>query len=794
MSDDTLLGTPITDEAIAAVHFFNGRLLTSRDLSREQDARRTADARVGAATGGGIAWGLEVNASGTGAGTSTGNVRVDPGLALGLAGNSLKLARPFTVTLVQPPSTTTASSDGSFTPCKPLGPGTYVAGDGLFLLTLAPIDQPHDLAPVLAIDNSRTRCNTDVMLEAVQLRLLRVNDFNATGTDARAVARLRNEVAYDCFGAKPRQSAHGQPLTSAVRMASQQVMPLGLIDRMRVDGSLSLCEVPLALIYMVGDAVVFIDGQSVRRRVAAAGATVPWAPWLGERLQATTEAQFAQFQEQVADTPAVLAEAATQSLSWLPPAGFLPAATDWRRFLGARAPAREVPLSAGDAPEVLASALACDPVQLAQTSDDTRFRIYRIGGTAAGPLLFVRDSRRIRHAEQIWLDGLRADLPGVSDVQSAIDTLRNGTCLHTVLRPGMDFARVERALADQSVVSVCFEPGLYELDQPLSFTRIDRLSIQGHGALLRCAGSEQVLVVVGGGSVDIDGLALEGGKVTVGGTANTAHGLGGALTVRDTRVVRIRGVSASTHDGGALGACGIHVRLNEPADTQTPERWLRVHISDCEVRVGARQSGILCLNADEAHLHDNHIRALDAQRPMQRGITVAGQRAGDIQVTRNQVWDAIEGITVATSDTSGKDSPALQTERLELAHNRVRVQLAGIERHESRYGLFVGNVASARVQRNEVHGDPEQAAELPLHGIRIAGVFGPQVLVRDNRLQGTAIGIRFQPSSYAHEQTLWVMEANVGEGLLGQEPRGNLIVIDEKWFKRVILRDNVELP
>ncbi|WP_338440576.1 hypothetical protein, partial [uncultured Aquabacterium sp.] len=112
MSDDTLLGTPITDEAIAAVHFFNGRLLTSRDLSREQDARRTADARVGAATGGGIAWGLEVNASGTGAGTSTGNVRVDPGLALGLAGNSLKLARPFTVTLVQPPSTTTASSDG----------------------------------------------------------------------------------------------------------------------------------------------------------------------------------------------------------------------------------------------------------------------------------------------------------------------------------------------------------------------------------------------------------------------------------------------------------------------------------------------------------------------------------------------------------------------------------------------------------------------------------------------------------------------------------------------------------
>lgn len=793
MSDNTLLGTPITDEAIAAVHFFNGRLLTSRDLSREQDARRTADARVGAATGGGIAWGLEVNASGTSSGNSAGSVRVDPGLALGMAGNTLKLARPLTVTLVQPPSTTTASSDGGFTPCKPLGPGTYVAGDGLFVLTLAPIDQPHDLAPVLAIDNSRTRCNTDVTLEAVQLRLLRINDFNATGTDARAVARLRNEVAYDCFGAKPRQSAHGQPLTSAVRMASQQVMPLGLLDRMRVDGSLSLCEVPLALVYMVGDAVVFIDGQSVRRRVAATGATVPWAPWLGERLQATTEAQFAQFQEQVADTPAVLAEAAAQSLSWLPPAGFLPSATDWRRFLGPRAPAREVPLAAGDAPEVLAQALACDPVQLAQTSDDTRFRVYRIGSTTTGPLLFVRDSRRIRHAEQIWLDDVRADLPGATDVQSAIDTLRNGTCLHTVLRPGMDFARVERALADQSIASVCFEPGLYELARPLVLARIGQLSVRGHGAVLRCAGNEQVLIVRDGDSVDIAGLQLEGGTVTVGGTAQVAHGLGGALTVRDTPVVRIRGVQARTRRGDLLGACGIHVRLSEPADAQTPERWLRVHISDCEVRVGARQCGILCLNAEEAHVHDNHVRALDVQQPMQRGIVVAGQRAGDIQVQRNQVWDAIEGITVALSDAKGKDDSTLQTDRVELAHNLVRVQLQGIDRNDSRYGLFVGNAIAARLLRNEVRADADQARELPLHAIRIAGIFGPQVLVRDNRLQGASIGIRFQPTAYDREQALWVVEGNLGEGLVGAQRGGNLLVVDERWLKLVTRRDNLEL-
>lgn len=789
MSNDTLLGTPITDEAIAAVHFFNGRLLSSRDLSREQDARRTADARVGAATGGGIAWGLEVNRGASGPGL----VRVEPGLAVGVAGNTLKLARPFTVTLVQPPSTTTGSANGRFTPCQPLGPGTYVAGDGVFLLTLAPIDQPHDLAPVLAIDQSRTRCNTDVTLEAVQVRLVRVNDFNATGTGARAVALLRNELAYDCFGALPRQSAHAQPLTSAVRLASAQVLPLGLVDRMRSSGALSLCEVPLALVYMVGSAVVFVDGQAVRRRVAAGGATVPWAPWLGERLQATQEAQFAQFQEQVAETPAVLAEAAAQSLRWLPPAGLLPPGTDWRRFLGPRAPAREVPLAPGDAPEVLASAQACDPVRLADASDDTRFRVYRIGAAATGHVLFVRDSRRIRHAEQIWLDGQRADLPGVSDVQSAIDTLRRGTCLHTVLHPDMDFERIARELAGQAVVSVCFEPGSYKLDKPLRLSGIGQLSIRGHGAVLACEGHEQVLTVDDCGSVDIEGLQLQGGKVGGRGFEG-APGLGGALTVRETPVVRIHGLSVSTADGDKLGAYGIHVQVKEPDKADKTEGGLRVHIGGCELRVGARQGGILCLNADAAHVHDNHVRAREAQSPMQRGIVVAGQRAGDIHVQGNQVWDAIEGITVATSDAGDKDDPALQIERLELAHNRVRVQLADLRDNENRYGLFVGNVATARVQRNEVQGQPEQSRKLGLHGIRIAGVFGPQVLVRDNRIVGTSIGIRFQPSAIKVKQTLWLFDGNVGEDLTGQEAKGNLIVVDERFAELVNQRDNLEMP
>ena len=44
----TLLGEALTQDSVRAVHFFNGRLLTAADLSRDQGARRQADALLGA--------------------------------------------------------------------------------------------------------------------------------------------------------------------------------------------------------------------------------------------------------------------------------------------------------------------------------------------------------------------------------------------------------------------------------------------------------------------------------------------------------------------------------------------------------------------------------------------------------------------------------------------------------------------------------------------------------------------------------------------------------------------------
>ena len=86
-SDDLLqLQQPLTEGGIRSVNFFNGRLLTSKDLTREQVARREADARLGLAVGDGVAFGLDVQ---RGDGTNA-VVLVKAGLAINRLGQTLR--------------------------------------------------------------------------------------------------------------------------------------------------------------------------------------------------------------------------------------------------------------------------------------------------------------------------------------------------------------------------------------------------------------------------------------------------------------------------------------------------------------------------------------------------------------------------------------------------------------------------------------------------------------------------------------------------------------------------------
>ncbi|UXH79170.1 hypothetical protein [Roseateles amylovorans] len=353
MSGDALqLEEPLKDGGIRSVNFFNGRLLTSKDLSREQQARRDWDARLGLAIGDGVAFGLEAARDADLDAPLAPVLRVKAGLAVNRAGQTLRLGMDTSVALTRRFDAGTASAcDCVFANCNPLSDGTYVAGAGVYLLTIAPAQLSEGRAPTNGLDPGNVRCNTDVTVEGLQFRLLSISPQRYAGLDI-ASPQFRNRLAYRCFGVEAREAIVIDPWRS-------DPPSYGLVDDLRGTGALSDCDVPLALVFWTASGLRFVDLWSVRRRLLGPDALGAQAFVARDRRLVEAEAMCAQFQQHLGDLLAASATPASLQVKdhcrYLPPFGMVPLQSPPLRGFGDAAffsgvPRRPVPGSGQSTP------------------------------------------------------------------------------------------------------------------------------------------------------------------------------------------------------------------------------------------------------------------------------------------------------------------------------------------------------------------------------------------------------------------------------------------------------------
>lgn len=333
--DDILqLEEPLKDGGIRAVNFFNGRLLASKDMTREQVARREADARLGRAIGDGVAFGLEVARDDALDKPSDPVLRVRAGLALNRAGQTLRLVADTSVALTRRFAAAAATCDCVFAQCNPVADGTYVAGAGVYLLTVAPATLGEGRAPTNGLDPGTARCNTDATVEALQFRLLTIDGTRFADLDLGA-GTFRNRLVYRCFGEEQREASMLDPWRS-------DPPKYGLVDELRAT-VLSDCDVPLALVYWTAGGLQFVDPWAVRRMLlrpdALSGFAFQRSPLDGADLSSfafiartrrlvEAHAMCAQFQQHLGDVLAAAANPAaviaTETFRYLPPFGVVP--------------------------------------------------------------------------------------------------------------------------------------------------------------------------------------------------------------------------------------------------------------------------------------------------------------------------------------------------------------------------------------------------------------------------------------------------------------------------------------
>jgi hypothetical protein len=334
MINEKRLTEAITEGGIPWINFFNGRLLSGEDLSKEQTSNLEGRRRLGRAIGEGVATGLEVSLTEGVDTRETPIVTVNAGLAINRQGQTLSLNSSTNVKLTRPIN---VASNGrtafGFDDCKPLQPGIYIALAGVYLLTIAPATKNEGRAAVSGLDNIVARCNTHHAVEGVQFRLIQLG-INAE--EMRDAAYLRNRIAYRCFGIDSGITFPVDPFNAPP--------PRTLLDDLR-PRLLTDCDVPLAIINWTStEGIKFVDNWSVRRRVFAPSAAGQWETVLGERRRSEGEAMFLQFQEHLealARQTAPRTLVAAQHLNYLPPIGIIPHTDslsgdgfDYRAFFG----------------------------------------------------------------------------------------------------------------------------------------------------------------------------------------------------------------------------------------------------------------------------------------------------------------------------------------------------------------------------------------------------------------------------------------------------------------------------
>lgn len=392
------------------VHFFEGRVLSGRDLRDQQRADAHARHALGQATGAQVVHGLEV--SHTAAVGSTPVVTVTAGLAVNRLGEPIDLAHPIELELSRQPPGTELADGILFSACVNEGGGvpasdtlvTEGSGQGFYILTVMPASAFEGSAPKTGLDDGGVAAGCgrryDTRGKRFALRRVDVTAFTDLAGNVRSeivtlfanqtpapASRLRNLVAHAALGAVRR--------TLAVDPDDPALSTYGYIDDpIGHEPRILSCEVPLALIRWTSAGVRFVDNWAVRRRSLDAAPDDSWPLFFSARRHAEDEARWLQFHDHLHALGSTLNLATIQARNYfrfLPACGVLPLANANTFFAGATV----------EGPLVVPGAQLADMVQTAQRypyidlTNNPTVRLFRMAENQGQPPYLVYQSAEI---------------------------------------------------------------------------------------------------------------------------------------------------------------------------------------------------------------------------------------------------------------------------------------------------------------------------------------------------------------------------------------------------------------
>ncbi len=309
---------------------------------------------------------------------------------------------------------------------------------------------------------------------------------------------------------------------------------------------------------------------------------------------------------------------------------------------------------------------------------------------------------------------------------------------------------------------VCLTAGLYALDRPVTVTERRRVVVSGAGpaTVLRALASEAALAFTKCDDVEVRSVRAEGGPA---GTGNGS--LDGAVTFVGCTNALVAECTLACPDSPAppVGAQACLTFRSQSADGRD-----HIRVEDNRFEVGAWQAGVLLVDPGRGVVEGNRVSLQGDpgnDRAVGQGIVVAGTRVGSVQVLDNVVEDAAQGIHVGVSNG---DVPGRELAGDVLLSRNVVHALVPAAHDRDRHAVFVGNARSIHVEDTVATlrriGPAPLGGATPVEGIRIHGVLGAFVCVRQTSLRGFApTGVTVVPLGSPPPDRMWLVAETMAE-------------------------------
>lgn len=256
-----------------------------------------------------------------------------------------------------------------------------------------------------------------------------------------------------------------------------------------------------------------------------------------------------------------------------------------------------------------------------------RLAFFKIGN---GQIVVQEDCRELFPsltdicAKDICFDNTTCKFPPeVKNVQQALDLLcqkntGGGSCTY-VVKPVKGWEAVFAKIPDGADAQICFQAGLYPLEELVIIRKKGNLKLTGCGPATRiiCANTEVAMVFDGCKVITIRDMYAEARL-----TRNELplpNGLNGVISFMNCESVNIDQLSIKS--GAAATRSCTCITVNNNMETPCP-----VRIEDCDLNVATLQQGILLVNVSEAWIESNNIKGYDfgnrkvIEQKLERGI------------------------------------------------------------------------------------------------------------------------------------------------------------------------------